>query len=70
MTSHDVSAQGGELPRIGRPATNALLAQGVTSLDQVAAMSEQELLALHGVGPRAVRLLREALAAQGRDLSP
>ncbi|MET0467935.1 MAG: helix-hairpin-helix domain-containing protein [Aeromicrobium sp.] len=56
-----------DLPRsIGRPATNALAAQGITSLEQVAGLTEAELLALHGVGPKAVRLLREALAAHGR----
>ncbi|MBD8063008.1 helix-hairpin-helix domain-containing protein [Oceanitalea stevensii] len=68
MSSDDAPVP--DLPSIGRPATNALREHGVTSLDQVAAMSERELLALHGVGPRAVRLLREALAAQGRDLAP
>lgn len=47
---------------IGRPATRALLLAGIRTLDQVADHTEMELLALHGVGPRAVRLLREALA--------
>lgn len=57
-----------ELPgSIGRPATNALAAQGITSLAQVAGLTESELLALHGVGPKAVRLLDEALAAQGLE---
>lgn len=69
MSTRDVPAQVGDLPRVGRPATAALLSIGVTSLDQVAAMSQRELLALHGVGPRAVTLLREALAEQGRDLA-
>jgi predicted flap endonuclease-1-like 5' DNA nuclease len=46
---------------IGRPATAALSAAGISSLDQVSAMTDAELLALHGVGPKAVRLLREAL---------
>lgn len=54
------------LPKIGAPATRALEAVGVTRLDQVAQLSEAELLALHGVGPRAVRILREALAARGQ----
>jgi hypothetical protein len=40
---------------------------GVTSLDQVAGHTEKDLLALHGVGPRAIRILREALAADGRS---
>lgn len=47
---------------IGKPATRALLAAGVRTLSDAAARSEEELLALHGVGPRAIRLLKEALA--------
>jgi hypothetical protein len=35
---------------------------GITTLAQVAAVTDAELLAMHGVGPRAVRILREALA--------
>ncbi|WP_405219785.1 hypothetical protein [Agrococcus sp. Ld7] len=66
MSTRDTPAQNGDLPEIGRPANRALLAIGVTTLDQVAAMPEAELLALHGVGPRAIRLLRKALEQQGR----
>lgn len=62
------AADSGELPKgsdlppsIGRPATRALLAAGITTLDEVAARSETDLLALHGVGPKAVRILTEAL---------
>jgi hypothetical protein len=40
-------------------------AAGYTRLAQLTAVSEAELLPLHGVGPKATRLLREALAAQG-----
>jgi predicted flap endonuclease-1-like 5' DNA nuclease len=36
-----------------------------TQLAQLTAASEAELLRLHGVDPKATRLLREALAAQG-----
>ncbi|GAA1690726.1 hypothetical protein GCM10009830_43030 [Glycomyces endophyticus] len=51
----------GDLPKaIGRPATRALAEAGVTTLAQAAAMSDAELAALHGVGPKAVRILREA----------
>jgi predicted Fe-Mo cluster-binding NifX family protein len=45
---------------IGRPATNALAAAGITSLSDALRLSDAELLALHGVGSKAVRLLREA----------
>ena len=57
-----------ELPRIGAPATRALEAAGCRRLSQVAELSEAGLLALHGMGPKAVRILREALAAKGLPL--
>jgi len=34
---------------------------GITTLAQAAERADAELLALHGVGPKAVRLLRETL---------
>ncbi|GAB3989888.1 hypothetical protein GCM10029978_116210 [Actinoallomurus acanthiterrae] len=53
----------GDLPKaIGGPATRALTGAGITTLAQVAALTDAELLAMHGVGPKAVRILREALA--------
>ncbi|MET1156116.1 DNA-binding protein [Arthrobacter sp.] len=56
------------LPPIGGPATRALVSAGMTDLDTVARHSQAELLALHGVGPKAVRILTEALAASGQSL--
>lgn len=53
---------------IGKPATRALLGAGLTTLAQVATHTERELLALHGVGPKAVRVLAETLARQGMSL--
>jgi hypothetical protein len=53
------------LPRIGAPAARALATIGVTSLEDVAGRRTDELLALHGFGPRAVRILAEALAHAG-----
>ncbi|QUX27054.1 hypothetical protein KGD83_17050 [Nocardiopsis akebiae] len=64
-----VPGEVGDLPRaIGAPATRALAEEGLTTLERVAALTEAELGALHGVGPKAVRILREALAERG--LSP
>ena len=51
------------LPSIGAPATRALAAAGLTRLDQLRALSDEDLLRMHGVGPRAVALIRAALAA-------
>lgn len=45
--------------RIGRPATGALIDAGYQAIGELPA-DLSELLPLHGVGPRAVRLLTEA----------
>ena len=65
MSTKHLPERIGDLPRIGRPATGALLAHGVTTLEQVAQWRKAELLALHGVGPKAVEILRAALAEAG-----
>ena len=55
-----------DLPRsLGRPATAALHSAGITTLTEVSSRAPAEIAALHGVGPRAVRLLEEALEAAG-----
>ena len=57
------------LPRnIGAPAIRALTAAGYTELSQLANVPAAELAKLHGVGPKALRLLQEALQAQGKSL--
>ncbi|WP_020578125.1 hypothetical protein [Actinopolymorpha alba] len=59
----------GDLPKaIGRPATQALASAGITTLAQVAELTEADLLAMHGVGPKAVRIIGETLGATGRPL--
>jgi predicted flap endonuclease-1-like 5' DNA nuclease len=59
-----------ELPRgIGQPATRALNGEGITSLEQAATHTEAQLLALHGVGPKAIRVLREAFAEHNLDFA-
>ena len=50
---------------IGAPARRALAAIGVTTLEQLPAHSATALLALHGVGPKAIRILSEVLAERG-----
>jgi predicted flap endonuclease-1-like 5' DNA nuclease len=46
-------------PAIGKPALNALHSANITTLQQIATLTDKELLALHGVGPKAVRILKE-----------
>ena len=61
-----VSAVYGPVP-VGAVAEylRALASIGVNRLSQVAEHSTDELLALHGFGPKALRILDEALAARG-----
>lgn len=59
----------GDLPYgIGKTASRVLDLEGIRSLQEVAEHSRRELLALHGVGPKAIAILSEALAAQGLEL--
>ena len=64
-----MTSPGTGLPgNIGAPATRALIAAGYTELGQLANVPAAELKKLHGVGPKALRLLQEALAQQGKSL--
>ncbi|NMA65209.1 MAG: DNA-binding protein [Clostridiaceae bacterium] len=49
------------LPNIGKPAATALNSIDVTELKEVAQLDEENLLKLHGVGPKAVSILKDAL---------
>ncbi|HYR09728.1 MAG TPA: hypothetical protein VEQ60_18275 [Longimicrobium sp.] len=53
---------------IGAPATHALIAAGYTGFRQLAGVPAAELKRLHGMGPRALSRLQEALEAEGLSL--
>jgi hypothetical protein len=58
--------EGTPLPRsIGAPATRALRAEGLVTLESLGGVTESQLSALHGVGPIAIERLHEALADAG-----
>ena len=50
---------------LAQPAIRALTQAGYTRLEQLANISEAELKKLHGIGPNAIKQLREALSHQG-----
>jgi uncharacterized protein YdhG (YjbR/CyaY superfamily) len=52
-------------PKIGAPATRALEAAGYMSLKQLTKVTETEVAQLHGMGPKALGILREGLKAEG-----
>lgn len=54
-----------KLPVIGAPATRALEKAGITSLEQAGDTGIKALAALHGVGPKALKILSEAIAQRG-----
>lgn len=54
---------------LSEPARRALAGAGLTTLEEVAALTETELMKLHGMGPKALQTLRRALAAKGLAIS-
>jgi len=58
------------LPKLPGPATRALVEAGITDLHGLARHTEAEVAALHGTGPRALGILREALDGEGLDFRP
>lgn len=55
---------------MGKPAARALAGAGYGALDDLNGVSERELAKLHGMGPKALGVLKETLAAQGKSLVP
>lgn len=66
MTGSKTDEPAGDLPAgIGAPARRALASAGIHRLEQLTAFTEHDLLALHGMGPKALAQLRAALEARG-----
>jgi len=65
MTSHPNKEQISDLPKTSNPATRALNGAGYFRLEQLTEGYEDEIAQLHGVGPKAIRILREALSELG-----
>lgn len=58
-----------DLPRIGAPATRAIVAAGYRRLEHLDGVPRAHLSAVHGVGPKALRVLDEALDARAMALA-
>jgi hypothetical protein len=62
--AHDKSATLEAMPEgLAKPARRALAQAGFTRLEQLTKVTEADVARLHGMGPRALRQIREALAA-------
>ena len=53
-------------PGLSQPALRALFHAGYTRLAQLTKATEKEIADLHGMGPKGIRLLKEALTAKGK----
>lgn len=59
----------GDFPdKLAAPAYRALLNAKIFNLKQLSEYSEAEILALHGMGPSSIPLLKRALAEKGLEL--
>ena len=68
MNTKDLDEFGTEFPHaVGRVAKRELAAHGFTRYEHLTRTTQKELLAIHGIGPKAVRILNAELA--DRDLS-
>lgn len=54
---------------LAAPAKRALTNAGYTILEQLSKVSEREVQQLHGMGPKAMRQLNEALAENGMSFA-
>ena len=66
MAQHKTGEAATDFPTgLSKPAQRALAGAGYVRLEQLVAVREAELLKLHGMGPKAIGLLRSALQARG-----
>lgn len=65
MSEDQATSEAGLPNTLSAPARRALAAAGYTRLVQLTNIREDELLKLHGMGPKALEQLRLALAAHG-----
>ena len=66
MKAKESTQQENDLPsNLSQPARRALLGAGYSRLEQFTKIREAEIKQLHGMGPKAIDQLRDALHARG-----
>ena len=66
MPNNKKVLNGSDFPKgVSQPAVRALASIGVTQLAQLTKHREADLLELHGMGPKGLRVLKAALAEKG-----
>lgn len=65
MAENTHAQEENDFPKISEPALRALDGAGYFKLEHLTRVSKTELSKLHGMGPKALGILEEALAAKG-----
>ena len=66
MKKEQHNLQEGDLPvKLAAPARRALAGAGISRLEQLTRLSEVEISQLHGIGPNAIKQLRQVLRTKG-----
>jgi hypothetical protein len=68
MATHKTNVEAPFPKGVSQPAIRALASAGYTRLDQLDRVREADLAKLHGMGPKALRILAEALKEVGKSL--
>lgn len=66
VSQHQAAGTSGLTSHIGRVALRELALNGYTRYEHLTQVTAAQLLAIHGVGPKAIRILDEELAARGQ----
>jgi hypothetical protein len=70
MATHNADQPESDLPaKLPKPAQRALAAAGYVRLEQFTTIGEDEILKLHGMGPKALDQIGRALAARGQSFA-
>ncbi|WP_404333114.1 RNA polymerase alpha subunit C-terminal domain-containing protein [Mesobacillus maritimus] len=57
--------ESGFLSKLSSPARNALIHEGIDTLDKLSKYTEKEILNLHGIGPASLPTMRTSLEEEG-----
>ncbi|OCT12328.1 hypothetical protein A8709_31340 [Paenibacillus pectinilyticus] len=65
MSTNKLEEQQSDLPKLSNPAKRALSGAGIACLHDLTKITEPELKKLHGMGPKAIEMIRHELEAKG-----
>ncbi|KQL36029.1 RNA polymerase alpha subunit C-terminal domain-containing protein [Psychrobacillus sp. FJAT-21963] len=55
----------GFLSKLSSPAKNALVHEGINTLQELSKYTEKEILKIHGIGPASLPIMRTSLEGEG-----